>query len=404
MIISNDKFLFNKFMKTTTIDTLFFFGIYMYAFFLSPYLSTLGWSEGLKGVFFALFSIIGIVAAPVVGTISDKIGRFHLIMIGLGIEMFALVGLVLWTHPVALFIVRILSSIAYYCVVLSAISRVNDIVKNAHRGKANGLFHSIISVAIIIAPLVGGAIADSLGYEAVFFVALLSMIVILSGIVVFDAFFYSDDHPHRKKDKLKKRDFNPIADVKAVLKYKELRAISVVGICVNFAMPFSFLVLPFIIIQKMGLSNTHLSIAVFLIGFAYLFQVGFGSFADKVGKGQAVMIGTFLSAFGLLMLFFAQSYLVLLLFILVKSFGNSLFNVSAWAYMSDYGEKYKIEGKVVGSYQSVVRIFSTISSILTGVVLVALHNGVFIVYGLITLIPFVLVRKIMLEHKKVAVK
>lgn len=396
MIISQDKFLCSKFIKTTTIDTLFYFGIYLYVFFLSPYLSSLGWSESLKGTFFAIISVVGIFAAPVVGAVSDKIGRFHLIMIGLGLEMLALVGYVLWTGTVAIFIIRVISSIAFFCVVLSALSRVNDIARDAHRGKVNGVFHSFVSIAVIVAPLIGGAVADAYGYRALFFTALISMIAILSGIVVYDAFFYRDDHPHRKKDKLSRRDFNPLADVRDMLSIRQLRAISVVGICANIAMPLTVLVLPYVVIQQMGLSNTHLSIAMFLIGFAHVLQFGFGTLADDVGKGKGVMTGMFVTAFGLIMLFFAQQYWVLLLFVLVMSMGNSLFNVSAWAYMSEVAERHGMEGKVVGSYNAVVRPFSMASSVVTGLVLVSVGHGIFLLYGLVALLPLLLVRKAML--------
>lgn len=400
MIITRDEFLFNKFVKTTTIDTLFYFGIYLYVFFLSPYLETLGWSNTLKGFFFSIFSVVGIFAGPVVGTISDKIGRFHMIMIGLVLEIIALLGYQLTANTTMLFVIRTVSAIGYFAVIISALSRVNDLVKDEERSKTTGVFHSVISIAIIVAPLIGGAIADARGYQMLLLTALISMLAILLGIILFDAFFYRDDHPHRKHDKLQRQDLNPFKDIKDVLKYKEFRAIAFVGICSNFSLPFTVLVLPYLVIDRFGLTNTHLSIALFLIGLAHVFQFSFGSFADHKGKGNGSLLGVLISGAGLIGMFFAPSYVVLLLFIFIKAIGGSLWNVSAWAYMSDIGEAHNIEGKIVGSYTSIVRIFAMVSSIISGMLLTGTGKGIFLIYGLIMLIPLPFVHKTMVTPIK----
>jgi len=62
------------------LDAMFYFVVYIYISFFSPYLSTLGWSESLKGWFFSSFSIVGIFAAPFLGILSDKIGRYKVII------------------------------------------------------------------------------------------------------------------------------------------------------------------------------------------------------------------------------------------------------------------------------------------------------------------------------------
>lgn len=391
----NEKFMKNKFVKTTIIDVLFYFITYIYLTFFSPYLDLLGWSEFAKGWFFSIFAITGIIVAPIIGSVSDKVGRFKIILIGFSLEILAITGYILITNPVALMFLRVLSAIAFNTVVITAFSRVNDTFTNKERSKKTGIFHSLLSIAAMVAPLLGGVVADAYGYKAVFALSLVISIIVFVGILIHDKLFYKDTSPHRKKGTLKVRDGNPILDILDMLKIKELKTLSFIGVMVNFIAPFTVMVLPFIIIKKMGLSNTHLSIALFIIGSAHICQFLFGSFADWFGKGKSIILGLVIAAFALIGMFYTRTYNVLLLLLLLKSVGGGLWNVSAWSYMSDIGEKLNMEGKIIGSYSALTRISTAISFIIAGIILNAWQEGIFIFYAAVIIIPISIVgRKI----------
>lgn len=389
----NEKFMKNKFIKTTVIDVLFYFITYIYLTFFSPYLDLLGWSEFAKGWFFSIFAITGIIVAPIIGTISDKVGRFKIILIGFALEILAIIGYILITNPVALMFLRILSAIAFNTVVITAFSRVNDTFTNKERSKKTGIFQSLLSVAAMVAPLLGGVVADAYGYKAVFATSLMISIIVFVGILIHDKLFYKDTSPHRKKTTLKVRDGNPFLDILDMLKIKEMRVISFLGVMANFTAPFNIMVLPFIIIKKMGLSNTHLSIALFVIGGAHICQFLFGSFADWFGKGKSIVLGLTMSSLALVIMFFTKSYNTLLIIILIKAAGGGLWNVSAWSYMSDIGEKLNIEGKIIGSYSALARISTAISFIIAGSILALWQEGIFLFFAAAIIIPLILVAK-----------
>lgn len=394
MFLFHDKHLTYKFAKTTTIDALFLFVIYLYVTFWSPYLSTLGWSESTKGLFFALFSFAGIFAAPIVGAISDKIGRFHVIMVGIFFEIIALSVYVLSQNIILMMLVRLISGFAYNAVVISALARINDTVKDDNvRSRATGLYQSLTSIAFITAPLIGGFIADNYGFKSMLTVSTFSMIGLLVLILLFDSFFYKEPAERKRRAKLNLHDFNPFTSVSAVFKFKEMRHIIFLGACSNITAPLLTQVLPFIIISRMGLSNSHLSICIFMIGFAHVLQYVFGVVADKIGKHRGILLGLFVSGFAYILMFFTNSFELLLLAILLHAFGGALWNVSAWSFMSDTGEKYNIEGKIVGSYTSISRIFIMVSAILSGFLLDALGEKIFFVYGAVILIPLLITFK-----------
>jgi len=186
-----------------------------------------------------------------------------------------------------------------------------------------------------------------------------------------------------------------------MLSFKELRAISVLGICANFTSPFLILVLPYLIIEKMGLTNTHLSIAMFLVGGAHLLQYIFGIYVDKIGKGKGIYMGLIIFAFAIIMLFFVNNYELLLAFILLKGIGGGLWNISATSYMSDIAEKHNIEGKVIGSYSSLARISMAISFGVSGFILTFWGTNIFLIYGAIVLVPLLFVAKTILKGNNI---
>lgn len=393
--------LFNKFIKTTVIDAAFYLSIYLYIAFLSPYFGQLGWSESLKGWFFAIFSIVGIFAAPVIGTLSDKIGRFRIILIGLVLEIVATAGYVIIDNTVALFFVRALSAIAFNAVTITALSRVNDtILDNKKRGKQTGAFHSIISIAAIVSPLAGGWIADNLGYEEVFLVAIIVMVIVLLALMIYDFFFYRDDKQvHRKKEKLQRKDFNPFSDVRDMLRFKGLRNVGLLGMAANFPVPLLVLVYPYIILEKMGRTNIELSMVLFLMGAVHVMQYFLGRAADNYGKGKSIVLGQSISAITLIAMFFVPTYEWLMILIVIRALGGALWNVSVWAYMSDIAEKHNIEGKVVGSYTSLARIMMAISFIVSGFLLEGLGVGIFLVYGGVVLAALMLLGNRIIKYE-----
>lgn len=397
-----EKFLHGKFMKTTIIDAFYYFVLYMYISFLSPYLSTLGWTESLKGLFFTAFSAVGILAAPIAGTLSDKLGRFRLIIFGIVLEIVSLTGYIFITDTTGLFLIRIVSAIAFNAVTITALSRMHDtVLDNHYRAKKTGVFNSILSVAALAAPLIGGFIADNYGYTSIFVVAQIIMIIVLFGLIIYDSIFYDDKKQvHRKRKPFKWRDVNPFKDVFDMLKFPKLRIIATVGFIVNFTVPLMILVLPYYIIDVLGLSNSHLSIAIFLIAASHAMQFIMGIVADRIGKRKGMVVGLSIVGLFFILMFFANSFEIFLIFIFLRGIGAGLWNVSAWASMSNLAEKHEIEGKVVGSYSSISRMAITISFALSGFILVAAGSKIFLIYGILTILPILIFGHRILNPKK----
>lgn len=378
-MLYHDKFMFNKFIKTTTIDGIYLLIVNLYMSFFSPYLGTLGWDEAAKGWFFALFGFATIVYAPILGTISDRIGRFRVIFFGLFVEAIVLLGYAYITNFYALFAIRLIASLSFASVTLTALSRVNDTADDTNRSRVTGLFLTLIAIPGFIAPLVGGRIAEIYGYQALFLTCFSLVVILILGLMIFDRFFYKKTT--EKKIVFLLKDFNLFRDVGEVMRYVQLRSIAIIGFAANFSVPINTLILPFIVMERMGLDLYHLSITILIVHVVHSFQFILGHYAEKVGTGKSCLLGLSIYTAGLISLVFVNSFEVLLLVLLLQNLGGAFWNVSAWSYMSDIAERHNIEGKVLGSYSSLAKLASAISFIVSGILLVAIGMQIFWVYA-----------------------
>lgn len=383
MIVSHDASVFNKFFKTTTLVTFFYAGVYTYLFMLTPYLTSIGWDDWTKGLFFALFSAVGIIAAPVIGSISDSLGRFNVIVAGLGIEILALSGYIHLTSPTFLLIIRFISAIAFNAIVISGISRIHDISNDSNRSTNSGIYSSLISIAAILSPLLGGFIADSYGYTAVFQVGQTIMISILLSLAIYDRilfrkqkYFTRNKHHH----KLAVKDLNPITHIRTMLQHPKLRKIGLLGMFINFSVPLFALVIPYLAIEVYAFSNTQLSLIILFRGAAMLLQFETGRIPAKIGNTLGIIGGIALRSVSLIVLFFSETFIMFCLGMFLMGLGGSLWNLSAQAEMSNIAEKLNMEGKVIGTFQGLSRIAITISFILSGIVLSLWQEYIFIAY------------------------
>jgi len=66
---------FNEYLRFTEISVFFIFSVYLFNPILSPYIKSLGFSDLQISLIFSLLPISIIIFSPIVGSLSDSIGR-----------------------------------------------------------------------------------------------------------------------------------------------------------------------------------------------------------------------------------------------------------------------------------------------------------------------------------------
>ncbi len=377
----------SEYTKATEINVAFIFAISMLSPVLAPYIKSLGFDNIQLSLIFAVMPLMIIFSSPVIGRISDNIGRKNVIVAGMLAEIVAICLYMFGTGSAAIIIARMIDAVAATAVSIAALAKIEDCVRNEARGRYAGASLSIEYIGRLAGPVIGGLLADRLFVQAPF----LAAILILAGLILFI--------PKKKiaRKDIRKKELDLKGAVKTFLSYRELRGMAILGIVMHATFPAHMIFLPLLITESMGLSYAYVGYAFFALGATHILQFVFGRWSDRKAY-RVVLAGTFISGIFLALLSQAAAYPVLLAILFLKGIGNSMWNISAWTLMSNIGERAKTEGEIIGTYISIAKVGSLLSFIASGFVVemygisaLFMLNGALIIIG--TIIAYPLMRK-----------
>jgi MFS family permease len=129
---------------------------------------TLGLSPSALGWLFALQTVTTLAARPLVGMLSDRIGRRGIIVAGLTVCS-AAVLLVSETNGVQGLVVAVFLYAVGVAVTTAATSAfITDLSRRARYGAAHGVFGTIYDVGDALGPIAAGVLVASVGYARMF--------------------------------------------------------------------------------------------------------------------------------------------------------------------------------------------------------------------------------------------
>lgn len=166
-------------------------GLYM---FLPLYLiNVVETGPVLMGLAVMAMQVGGIVAAPIAGAWSDRVGRRPVVLAGLTTTTLAIVALTLIQHEL-LFIAGVsLLGFALFAVRPVVHSWLLDLTPPRLAGSATSVMFGTQAVLSAAVPVIGGFIADSYGLAAVFY--LLAATMVVANVLVY---LLPGESPHEK--------------------------------------------------------------------------------------------------------------------------------------------------------------------------------------------------------------
>lgn len=369
-----------KIMAFSSFQISYSLAISMVIPFFSIILLDANWTAKEITYFFAFFTLGSFLFSPIIGKISDEIGRKKIIMIGLIFEaIFFLSYYFLTQNQTLIYFIRFLNGIGSACVVVVALSAFEDYIKK-DRGFWTGVFLSLGTVGALIGPIVAGIIAN--WYY--------SKILLFAGIFfsIFSIFLltFLPEKKKLKKNKIKLKDFNLFLEIGEYFKYRELRGMALLGILMNSKGQIYIIFFPILVIEKLGLNELSLGILLAIPVFFHIFQVYFGKIADKVSAEFGIMFGVLLVAGSFLFIPYANSFSLLFILLLVYGIGGSIWNVNAWSLMGRIAKEKDIEGEVIGSYSSISKLGMFIATLISASLV-----GIFGIAGTLQLFAIVII-------------
>ncbi len=143
------------------------------ALLVQAQLQSNNWALGvatLTGALMAGRTLLSIVAAPLAGTLSDRLGsRWQVILAGLIIGIVSMV-LVSWNTPTTILTGILLGAVASGSVQTLATALTGDLVNQAQRGRAIGLLHTAGDLGSAAGPPVAYALLPLLGLSGIYLI------------------------------------------------------------------------------------------------------------------------------------------------------------------------------------------------------------------------------------------
>jgi multidrug resistance protein len=148
---------------------------------LPDYTRRLGAADWAVGLLFAAYAIGLLLASPVAGAISDRIGRRKPLIIGsFGVALATVVFAYADSYGV-LFGARLLQGVSAAAVWTAGIALIADVLPRDRHGSAMGMAMAATSMGLIVGPPLGGLLTQQFGHGAPFLVT--AAVAVVNGLV-----------------------------------------------------------------------------------------------------------------------------------------------------------------------------------------------------------------------------
>lgn len=149
----------------------FWFSLYLYLPFLTPFLISLGVSATLAGIIFGIHSITQLVLRFPIGIKSDQLGKQKpFIILGMLFSAIASIVMYFFPSPAMLFVGNAVSGFSSTMYVAFTVLYAKYYDKT-QTNKAMGTIGAVVEVGILLSFLIGGALYQNAGIKSLFFIS-----------------------------------------------------------------------------------------------------------------------------------------------------------------------------------------------------------------------------------------
>jgi len=185
---------------------------------LPYYIKSFGATDAIVTLLVAVFALLSFISAPVLGALSDKLGRRPILIISIisssiGWLVFAWAPSIVW-----LFIGRIIDGLAAGNITAAQSSLADIAIDDATRASNMGLVGAMFGIGFIIGPVIGGLLGSISPTVPFWFVG------ILAGLNALLAYFLLPE-THLVKNTDAKISINPMKPVIDGFRNREMRAL-----------------------------------------------------------------------------------------------------------------------------------------------------------------------------------
>jgi len=273
-------------------------------------------------IVFSSFSIVALIADPIFGKLSDKIGRKSMILSGMFTKALTPIFYVLvFAKSIFCLIgVRIFHAISHALMTPITYAYTQDVVKKKSSATFFGIYKSLTKVGVVLSSVIGGFIVASYGIKSVFILSSIFLFIVF----VVSIFFLKETLKKKRKKKLE-IDIDMRDEYEEYFSYKKgLIALAVLGFCLALFSEIRLMIFPLFALEQ-GINIVEIGmffagVQVFMIFSQYIF----GVLEDRVGAKLPLFIAYIIISVSIFILSNATTFLYTIISALLFSFGLSI--------------------------------------------------------------------------------
>jgi len=358
---------------------------------LPMFATRLGISFAGIGAIMAIYSFAQFIFAPILGRISDRIGRRPVIMLGLlgssvGYVIYGLAG-----SFIGLFLSRMVHG-ACAATISTAQAYIADTTDESNRARGMGMIGAAFGLGFVIGPAIGGLLGRNDLRIPGFFAAALTF-----ANLIFAAMRLPESHQPEPDSRIDASVIvAPIRDLPSQLFQHHLARLFSVAFLTTFALAAFETTFAIMIPYVYGYGATGIGILLAFAGLMQALAQGYlvGKIVKRTGEVKLLMIGIILFAIGLAPMANLPTPSTLLLALALLSLGYGFASPAIASVISKRTER-ALEGEALGINQSASSMARILGPLAGGLAYAALGSSAPYVGGAaVAVMAFILARGI----------
>jgi DHA1 family tetracycline resistance protein-like MFS transporter len=267
------------------------------------------------GIFATVWALMQFICSPLLGMISDRVGRRPVILISNAMSVldFAIMALApnLWW----LFIGRAISGMAS-ANLATATAYIADVTAPENRAKAFGLIGAAFGLGFVLGPAIGGAIG-ALNPRWTFWGAAIAALINTS----YGLFVLPESLPREKRTaRLEWRRANPLGSLRMLRSHRELFGLSAMSFITNVGHEVFPNIWVIYCIAAFGWSTGQVGLTLALIGIVAAINQAtmVGPVVARLGERKTLLISLAISVIGLSLIGIPNGYVFLIAAVIVS--------------------------------------------------------------------------------------
>jgi len=307
----------------------------------------------------AVYSLFSFFSAPLLGALSDKIGRRPVLIASLASTAFGWVVFSMANSLWLLFLGRIIDGAAAGNIPIAQ-SYLVDIAKNEKERTENlGMIGAIVGIGFIIGPAIGGLLSG-IGPNAPFW-----FVTILSVINTVICYFYLPEVHTKRENHQGKISLNPFKPIIKAINSKNLR--TGYGIWLLFAIPICIYHSIFALYLNSAFGFTAVGSGIFLTFIGVIIAINQGVLMKKIWlKINAKKLELFIFPIFALSLFLMSMEQIIIFYLAVMACTTAQVVLRALIPSQIVGKDDAHRGEIMGTLASIESIAMIVGPIIAG--------------------------------------